>query len=139
MTFRSQSRDCASPSKASGGTEACNACAFSNSQLGLKGACQMEAKRFTPSTPRIQQWFIVLFAAACVLLLRVADAQGLTGAFIGTVKDEQGAVIPGAVVRVASPALIGGSATISTNDGGQLRFPVLAPGTYVLDVELPGF
>jgi hypothetical protein len=107
-----------------------NAGRFSNLQLELKGACYMKT---------IQRWFIVLCAAACVLFPRIAAAQGLTGALIGTVKDQQGAVIPGALVRVTSPALISGSATTSTNDGGQLRFPVLAPGTYVLDIDLPGF
>ena len=35
-------------------------------------------------------------------------AQALTGALIGTVKDEQGGILPGALVRVTSPALIGG-------------------------------
>jgi TonB dependent receptor-like, beta-barrel/Carboxypeptidase regulatory-like domain/TonB-dependent Receptor Plug Domain len=84
-------------------------------------------------------WVMVFLTVASVLLPYIVAAQSLTGALIGTVKDEQGAVIPGAVVRVTSPALIGGSATMSTNDGGQLRFPVLAPGTYVLDVELAGF
>ena len=40
---------------------------------------------------------------------RVAFAQGLTGALIGSVKDGQGGVLPGALVRVTSPALIGAS------------------------------
>ena len=35
----------------------------------------------------------------------------MTGALIGTVKDTQGGVVPGAIVRVSSPALIGGSTT----------------------------
>jgi len=38
-----------------------------------------------------------------------ADAQGLTGALIGTVKDAAGGVMPGALVRVTCPALIGGA------------------------------
>jgi hypothetical protein len=36
-------------------------------------------------------------------------------------------------------ALIGSSATLTTNETGQLRFPMLSPGVYVLDVLLPGF
>src|SRR6476469_8895413 len=78
-------------------------------------------------------------SVACLLLAQVAVAQGLTGALIGTVKDAQRGVLPGAVVRVSSPALIGGPLTVITNEKGQLRFPVLPPGPYVLDVELPGF
>ena len=45
-----------------------------------------------------------LLAVAALLLPRTAGAQGLTGALVGTVKDEQGAVLPGALVRVTSPA-----------------------------------
>jgi protocatechuate 3,4-dioxygenase beta subunit len=63
----------------------------------------------------------------------------LSGALVGTVKDEHGALLPGALVRVASPALIGGPATMTTNERGQLRFPVLPPGTYGLDIERAGF
>jgi len=58
----------------------------------------------------------------------LALAQGLTGALIGTVQDDQGGVLPGAVVRMQSPALIGGPATVVTNEKGQLRFPTLVPG-----------
>jgi hypothetical protein len=81
----------------------------------------------------------LLAVAACLLLPLMAAAQGLTGALIGTVKDAQHAVLPGAVVRVSSPALIGGALTLITNEKGQLRFPVLPPGLYTLDIELPGF
>ena len=80
-----------------------------------------------------------LAAAACVLLSLPTDAQVLTGALLGTVKDEHGGVLPGASVRVTSPALIGGPATMTTNERGQLRFPILPPGTYALDIERPGF
>jgi hypothetical protein len=83
--------------------------------------------------------FVLLVAAACLLSPRVSAAQGLTGALIGTVKDAQGSVVPGASVRVSSPALIGGSATQTTNEKGQLRFPALPPGPYVLDIKLEGF
>ena len=67
-------------------------------------------------------------AVAFVLFSSRAGAQGLTGALIGTVKDAQGGVISGAVVRVTSPALIGGPSSVTTNETGQLRFPALPPG-----------
>src|SRR5215470_14948690 len=89
--------------------------------------------------PNKYEWFIVVLAAASALLSQVAAAQSLTGALIGTVKDEQGAVIPGALVRATSPSLIRGPATVTTDETGQIRFPVLASGSYVLDVEAPGF
>ena len=78
-------------------------------------------------------------AAVCILVASDGRAQGLTGTLLGTVKDEQGAVLQGARVHLSSPSLIGGPVTIATNERGQLRFPVLSPGAYVVDVELPGF
>ena len=47
--------------------------------------------------------------------------------------------MPSAVVRLGSPALIGGVATLTTNERGQLRFPSLPPGLYELDITMPGF
>jgi hypothetical protein len=91
--------------------------------------------------PRIRygrQW---LLGAAAVFFLcpALATAQGLTGALTGTVTDPQGAVIPGAVVSLSSPALIGGVAITTTNEKGQWRFPVLASGPYTVEVIKPGF
>jgi hypothetical protein len=63
----------------------------------------------------------------------------VTGSRIGTVKDAHGAVLPDAVVRISSAALIGGPATLTTNEKGQLRFPTLPPGSYMLDIEMQGF
>ena len=82
---------------------------------------------------------IGLVACACLLQVHVATAQGLTGALIGSVRDAQGEVVSGAVVRLSSPALIGGAQTLTTNETGQLRFPALPPGQYVLDIEARGF
>ena len=69
----------------------------------------------------------------------MAGAQGLTGALIGTVKDAQGGVLSGAVVRISSPALIGGQLTTKTDERGELRFPSVPPGSYALDIVLQGF
>ena len=85
-----------------------------------------------------RQILIHFTMAACVLLPRIAIAQGLTGALIGTVQDDQGAVVPGATVRIKSAALFGGVEQLITNEKGQLRFPVLPPGSYVLDIEFRG-
>jgi Carboxypeptidase regulatory-like domain len=48
-------------------------------------------------------------------------------------------VLPGAIVRVSSPALIGGPKSLTTNEKGHLRFSTLPPGLYVLHIELAGF
>src|SRR5262245_45788854 len=98
----------------------------------------MEASRRTPSH-RLPTWAFALLIGVAIVSPRMADAQSLTGALVGTIRDEQGGVLPGAVVRVTSPALIGGPVTVTSNERGQLRFPVLPPGTYTLDVELSGF
>jgi hypothetical protein len=66
-------------------------------------------------------------------------AQTLTGSLIGTVKDAQGGVLPGARVRVTSPAMIQRELTTTTNEKGQLRFPLLPTGIYSLDAEMTGF
>ena len=99
----------------------------------------MDAKTATPPAARICRALLPFVAAACVLLPRTAAAQGSTGALIGTVKDDQGGALRGADVRVGSSALIGGAATLITNEKGQLRFLALPPGPYVLDVQLQGF
>ena len=104
----------------------------------LNGGGHMDSERRRPSISRTRRCLGLLAGVTLFLLPRVAVAQGLTGALIGTVKDAQGGVLPGAVVRVSSPALIGGPATLTTNEKGQLRFPALPPGPYVLDIESPG-
>jgi TonB-dependent receptor-like protein/carboxypeptidase family protein len=92
-----------------------------------------------PFAARTWRHLFTLLAAACVLLPGMGAAQGLTGALIGTVKDDQGGVLPGVSVHVSSPALIGGRLTQTTNERGQFRFLVLPPGRYVLDIEFPRF
>lgn len=81
----------------------------------------------------------LLSAALYILLPANAAAQSLTGTLNVTVKDAQGAVLPGAVVRLTSPALIGGQQTQTADRRGQLRFPLLPPGDYTLAIELQGF
>ena len=76
---------------------------------------------------------------ACVLLRGLTAAQGLTGVIYGAVSDVQGAAISGAVVRLTSPAMIGGSTTLTTDATGHLRFLSLAPGLYELNISVPGF
>jgi hypothetical protein len=82
---------------------------------------------------------ILLAIAAGLLLPGIAASQGLTGSLIGTVKDAQGAALPGATVRISSPALIGNTTTVMTNAKGQLYFLALPPGPYRLEIALAGF
>ena len=82
---------------------------------------------------------VLALATAGVLHTEALAAQSLTGALIGTVKDAQGGILPGAIVKVNSPALIGGVQTVATDEKGRMRFPTLPPGEYSLDVEVRGF
>lgn len=81
-----------------------------------------------------------LLVAAC--LLAVADsglAQVQTGSILVRVTDEQGGVLPGVAVTITSSALVAGSATGVTDNGGTYRFPSLLTGTYAVKLELQGF
>ena len=82
---------------------------------------------------------LFLLFIACLLVPRTGLPQGLTGTLIGTVRDEQGGVLPGAQVTLSSPALIGGPANSVTNEKGQLRFQALPPGLYTLEIRMDGF
>ena len=81
---------------------------------------------------------VVLVAVTCAIP-RLLDAQSMNGALIGTLTDTDGGVLTGAMVRISSPALIGGSQLVTTDGRGQLRFPALPPGDYWLDIEVHGF
>jgi len=61
----------------------------------------------------------VLGIAFAMFATGVAAAQTITGTVRGTVRDSQGAVVPGATVTAASDALAGRSATAVTDDGGE--------------------
>ncbi|HOD33341.1 MAG TPA: carboxypeptidase-like regulatory domain-containing protein, partial [Holophaga sp.] len=79
---------------------------------------------------------LLIVAAAPAILM----AQGTTTAAVtGTVRDAQGKPVAGAVVRLSSPALIGGERKVTTNTNGGYRMPLLPPGRYRIVVEAEGF
>lgn len=67
-----------------------------------------------------------------------AAAQQTAGSIVGTVRDESGAVLPGATVTVKSAA-IAGEPSAATAPNGRYAFPALPPGRYDLTVALSGF
>ena len=101
--------------------------------------CDVDVNTQRLFATRIKRYILLLVAVPCLLLPGMAGAQALTGALIGTVKDDQGGILQGAAVRVSSPGLIGGVETLTTNEKGQLRFLALPPGLYVLNIEMQGF
>ena len=67
-------------------------------------------------------------------------AQGASTATIaGVVRDASGAVLPGATIEAASPALIEKVRSTVSDDRGQYRLPELRPGVYTVTFSLPGF
>ena len=79
-------------------------------------------------------------ASALVLLLgtTAAVAQQQTGEIYGKAADTSGAVLPGATVTVAGPALIQPRVAV-TSETGTYRVPELPIGTYSVTFELAGF
>jgi hypothetical protein len=67
----------------------------------------------------------------------VAQTQ-TTGRIAGTVKDQNGAVIPGAEVTVISKAT-GDKRSVTTDSEGNYAVPLLPPGTYQVKVRANGF
>ena len=78
----------------------------------------------------------VLVAAALLVLPSIASAQGT---LTGTVRDAQGAVMPGVTVEASSDALIENTRSVITDASGQYRIIELPPGTYSLTFRLSGF
>jgi hypothetical protein len=79
----------------------------------------------------------VVAVAICLSTL-TARAQINPGHLTGIVKDAQGAVLPGVTVTATSPALLGAQ-SVTSEAGGEYRFPSLPAGTYTLTFELSGF
>lgn len=78
---------------------------------------------------------LILFPVMC--LLNVGRAQ-VSGRIAGVVTDQTQAVIPGAIVNLRNEAT-GAKQTVTTDSGGNYAFPIVAVGTYVLDVDAPDF
>jgi hypothetical protein len=77
----------------------------------------------------------------CLMLLPAAAwAQGAAGGGVaGVVRDASGAVLPGATVEAASPALIEKVRVTVTGDQGLYQIVDLRPGIYTVTFTLPGF
>src|SRR4051812_14729207 len=85
-----------------------------------------------------------LTSAAASLCLAIAiaapaAAQGVTGTVNGTVKDTQGAVVPGATITLISQSKGTTSAPAVTNATGDFVVPNIAADTYTIRVEMPSF
>jgi outer membrane receptor protein involved in Fe transport len=89
------------------------------------------------------KFFTTVSVLAIALLTIVAlptrtQAQLTRGAIAGTVRDQNGAVVPGAQVKVTNPQTNVTRETV-TNDDGFYRVGAVEPGTYTVLVEKEGF
>lgn len=87
-------------------------------------------------TARIK--LIALFGWTLIFLVSSAMAQTGTSGVSGTVTDQQGAVVPGATVRLTNPET-NFSRTTTTTESGRYNFPGLPAATYQIEVEASNF
>ncbi|MEO8483032.1 MAG: carboxypeptidase-like regulatory domain-containing protein [Acidobacteriota bacterium] len=94
-------------------------------------ACSQALARTAARTAGL--WLIAVSLAVA------AFAQGVTGTVSGTVKDEQGGVVPGATVTLISESRNTRLSPVVTNTRGDFVIPNVTAGTYTLEVEMPSF
>src|SRR5262244_3880008 len=83
-----------------------------------------------------------LAAGFCLFFLILGSAPALaqfdTASVVGTVRDAQSAVVPGATVTLTNTQT-GISATKTTAADGAYEFASVKPGVYIVTSEKPGF
>ncbi len=81
-----------------------------------------------------------LVATTLILSLSVAAfAQEITGTIVGTVRDANGATVPGAKVSIKDSDKNIEVRTVTTNGDGEFSVPLLQSGNYSVSVEAPSF
>jgi hypothetical protein len=83
-------------------------------------------------------WFLVTLALSISSRALLAQGVGGEGSIRGTVKDEQGAALPGVTITARTSAVATPFTTV-TDGEGFYRLLNLAPGGYVVTAELQGF
>ena len=89
-------------------------------------------------TKSLRLILVSLFLVCLCALSAMAQSQASTGQIVGTVKNPNGELVPGATVTVTNPAN-GYSRTFTTNDQGVFTAANLPSGDYTIDIEAPGF
>ena len=83
--------------------------------------------------------FKLLVAATLLLTMDPGWASSVAGTIKGTVLDDAGLTLPGALVTIRSPGLIGGIQERNAAEDGSFTFQELPPGSYEVIAELQGF
>jgi hypothetical protein len=81
---------------------------------------------------------VCILAALLVVSAPFMFSQSITTAdAVGVITDTTGAIVPGATVTIRS-AESGETRTVTANDQGQYRFPLMKPGDYVITAASKG-
>jgi hypothetical protein len=92
--------------------------------------------KFSDLKAGVFQAFATIFVSA--ILVVTGFAQSGTSGVSGTVRDGNGAAVPGATVKLLNAAN-GFERTTTTNDEGGFSFASIPPATYQLEVAASGF
>ena len=76
---------------------------------------------------------------ALLVMSGPALASSVAGTIKGVVVDDGGIAIPGTLITVSSPGLIGGAQQRTADDNGEFLYAELAPGRYELQAQKQGF
>ncbi len=89
----------------------------------------------------LRSTFLRLVALIGVLLAMAgpAFASATAGSIKGTVIDDGGLSVPGVLVTLSSPSLIGGAQQRTTGPDGDFLFSELPPGSFLLVAQKQGF
>jgi hypothetical protein len=81
---------------------------------------------------------LFLLALSLFYLASGSNAQTVQGVITGTVTDPSGSSVPGATVTLTNVGT-NVSQSASTESDGSFRFPLVPPGTYIVDVKATSF
>jgi hypothetical protein len=84
------------------------------------------------------RWFRYVGILAVLMFCRIGSAQNTGASLLGVVHDGGGAAVSGATVAATNSATSARTAETS-NEKGEYSLLNLAPGTYTLSVQAPGF
>jgi Carboxypeptidase regulatory-like domain len=85
------------------------------------------------------KWVFLTAIALGLSLPTCAKAQTAASAtVVGTITDQSNANVPGAAVKLINNAT-GVTTTVAANEAGQYAFPIVTPGSYILQVTKQGF
>jgi Carboxypeptidase regulatory-like domain len=97
-----------------------------------------QTNQFAHGAAPSRQRAILAMGLLVLILAPNVSAQQITGSIAGTVKDERGAVLPGASVKATNVNTSFSRVATTANDGAY-RIEYLPVGAYNVEVDMPGF